>query len=63
MQGCGIHSRDGLGAGSTGNLQAHPRIAGFVVDEHGEVLGLITLTDVLEAIVGDLGDEDEAADS
>ncbi len=35
----------------------------FVVDEHGEVLGLITLTDVLEAIVGDLGDEDEAADS
>jgi len=34
-----------------------------VVDEHGEVLGLITLTDVLEAIVGDLGDEDEAADS
>ena len=35
----------------------------FVVDEHGEVLGLITLTDVLEAIVGDLGDEDEAPDS
>lgn len=35
----------------------------FVVDEHGEVLGLVTLTDVLEAIVGDLGDEDEAANS
>ena len=35
----------------------------FVVDEHGEVLGLITLTDLLEAIVGDLGDEGEAANS
>ena len=35
----------------------------FVVDEHGEVLGLITQTDVLEAIVGDLGDEGEAANS
>ncbi|TAG44762.1 MAG: HlyC/CorC family transporter [Betaproteobacteria bacterium] len=35
----------------------------FVVDEHGEVLGLITLKDVLEAIVGDLGDEDEPANS
>ncbi|MCS6995808.1 MAG: hemolysin family protein [Casimicrobiaceae bacterium] len=35
----------------------------FVVDEHGEVLGLVTLKDVLEAIVGDLGEEDEPADS
>lgn len=35
----------------------------FVVDEHGEVLGMVTLTDVLEAIVGDLGDEDEPANS
>ena len=35
----------------------------FVVDEYGEVLGLITLTDVLEAIVGDLGDEGEVANS
>jgi putative hemolysin len=34
-----------------------------VVDEHGEVLGLVTLKDVLEAIVGDLGDEDDPADS
>ncbi len=36
---------------------------GFVVDEHGEVLGLVTLKDILEAIVGDLGDKDEPADS
>lgn len=35
----------------------------FVVDEHGEVLGLITLKDVLETIVGDLGDEDEPVNS
>ena len=35
----------------------------FVVDEHGEVLGLVTLKDVLEAIVGDLGEEDEPAGS
>lgn len=42
--------------------RTHESLA-FVVDEHGEVLGLITLTDVLEAIVGDLGDEDEPANS
>lgn len=35
----------------------------FVVDEHGEVLGLVTLKDVLEAIVGDLGEEGEPAGS
>jgi putative hemolysin len=42
--------------------RTHESLA-FVVDEHGEVLGLITLTDVLEAIVGDLGEEGEPADS
>ncbi len=35
----------------------------FVVDESGEVLGIVTLKDVLEAIVGDLGDEDEPVNS
>jgi putative hemolysin len=35
----------------------------FVVDEHGEVLGIVTLKDILEAIVGDLGDEGEPANS
>lgn len=35
----------------------------FVVDEHGEVLGIVTLKDVLEAIVGDMGDEGEPANS
>jgi putative hemolysin len=35
----------------------------FVVDEHGEVLGLITQTDLLEAIVGDMGDHDQPANS
>jgi len=42
--------------------RTHESLA-FVVDEHGEVLGLITLTDVLEAIVGDLGEEGEPANS
>ena len=35
----------------------------FVVDEHGEVLGMITQTDLLEAIVGDMGDHDQPANS
>jgi putative hemolysin len=35
----------------------------FVVDEHGEVLGLVTLKDILEAIVGDMGDADEPVNS
>lgn len=35
----------------------------FVVDEHGEVLGLITQTDLLEAIVGDMGDHAQPANS
>jgi CBS domain containing-hemolysin-like protein len=34
--------------------QAH---MGLVVDEYGEVIGLITLEDVLEELVGDIGDE------
>ena len=35
----------------------------FVVDEHGEVLGMVTQTDLLEAIVGDMGDHDQPANS
>lgn len=34
--------------------QAH---MGLVVDEYGEVIGLITLEDVIEELVGDIGDE------
>jgi putative hemolysin len=35
---------------------------GFVVDEHGQTLGLITLHDLVENIVGDLPDLDEIDD-
>jgi len=38
--------------------QHHAHLA-LIVDEYGEVQGLATLTDVLEAIVGDVPDSDE----
>ncbi len=33
---------------------------GVVVDEHGRIKGVVTLHDLIEAIVGDLPDEDES---
>jgi putative hemolysin len=32
----------------------------FIVDEYGSILGLLTLNDILEAIVGDIAQSDEA---
>src|SRR5438045_9087102 len=34
----------------------------FIVDEYGSVLGLISLHDILEAIVGDMGEIGDAED-
>lgn len=33
---------------------------GMIVDEYGGVLGIVTLNDILDALVGDINDEDEA---
>lgn len=41
-------------------FRARKQYVGVVVDEYGSVLGMITLHDLFEAIVGDLPDEDES---
>ncbi len=41
------------------NFQKEKRRMGLVVDEYGDVQGLITLEDVLEEIVGDLSGKDQ----
>ena len=41
------------------NFQKEKRRLGLVVDEYGDIQGLITLEDVLEEIVGDLSDQDQ----
>ena len=33
---------------------------GMIVDEYGGVLGIVTLNDILDALVGDINDEDES---
>lgn len=39
-------------------LRATKNYAAFIVDEYGSVLGMITLADILEAIIGDMPEED-----
>src|SRR5829696_1395232 len=51
------------GAPATGALAAFKRSGlplALVIDERGHIEGLVTLTDVLEALVGEVPDEDEA---
>jgi len=40
------------------NFQKQKRRIGIVVDEYGDVLGIVTLEDILEEIVGDFGNQD-----
>ncbi len=40
------------------NFQKHTRRIGIVVDEYGDVLGIVTLEDILEEIVGDFSNQD-----
>ena len=35
---------------------------GFIIDEFGDVLGIVTLRDMMEALVGEVPDEDEESD-
>ena len=44
------------------SFKKHRQTAAFLINEYGELQGLVTLHDVLEALVGDMGAEDEAAD-
>ena len=41
-------------------FKAKKQYIGVVIDEYGGVAGIITLHDLIEAIVGDLPDEDES---
>jgi len=43
-------------------FKAHKQYIALVVDEHGQFEGLITLRDLVEAIMGDLPDEEENAE-
>ncbi|MFZ3152722.1 HlyC/CorC family transporter [Pseudomonas sp.] len=40
------------------NFQKHKRRIGIVVDEYGDVIGIVTLEDILEEIVGDFSNQD-----
>src|SRR5687767_7914451 len=44
------------------SFKKHRQTAAFLVNEYGELQGLVTSHDVLEALVGEMGAEDEAGD-
>lgn len=41
------------------NFQKHRKRMGIVVDEYGDIEGLVTLEDILEEIVGELSDQEQ----
>ena len=41
------------------NFQTHKKRMGIVVDEYGDIEGLVTLEDILEEIVGELSDREQ----
>jgi putative hemolysin len=45
------------------SFKKHRQTMAFIVNEYGEAQGLVTLHDVLEALVGDIGSADEAGAS
>lgn len=45
------------------NFQNSLRKSGLVVDEYGEIMGLISLQDILEEVVGDFAQENETTES
>jgi putative hemolysin len=54
------------GAPATSALEAFKRSGlpvSLVIDERGHIEGLVTLTDVLEALIGEVPDEDELAEA
>jgi putative hemolysin len=55
-----------LGAPATSALEAFKRSGmpvSLVIDERGHIEGLLTLTDVLEALIGEVPDEEEPAEA
>ena len=42
-----------------GRFKKNKQYAALVIDEHGQLKGMVTLHDLIEAIMGDLPDEDE----
>jgi putative hemolysin len=45
------------------SFKKHRHAMALLVNEYGELQGLVTLHDVMEALVGDIGPEDEAEDA
>ena len=43
-------------------FKKHKAYCGLIVDEHGEIDGMITLHDIIEAVVGSLPEEDDSED-